>query len=53
MWVRGERGAENVSFDNESFGYFSEVGYYVRDVTLGDVVVWRNLGFCGRGSLVL
>ena len=30
---------EGVSFNNESFGGFSEVRYYVRDVTLGDVVL--------------
>ena len=41
MWVRGERGAESVSFDNESFGDFSEVRHHVRDLTLGDLV------FCG------
>ena len=41
MWVRGERGAWIGSFDNESFGDFSEVGRHVRDVTLEDVV------FCG------
>ena len=41
MWVRGEIEAESVSFDNPSFGDFREVGYHVRDVTLGDVV------FCG------
>ena len=40
-----------VSFDNESFGDFSEVWFHVRDVTLGDVVacggVWdlAELGF--------
>ena len=37
MWVRGGRGTESVSFDTESFGDFSNVGYHVRDVTL---VVW-------------
>ena len=42
IWVRGGgRGAESVSFNNESFEYFSEVRYHVRDVTLGDIV------FCG------
>ena len=29
----------SVSFDSESLGDFSEVGYQVRDVTSGDVVV--------------
>ena len=37
MWIKGGRGAESASFDNESFGGFSEVRYHVRDVTLGDV----------------
>ena len=41
MLVRGGRGVKSVSFHNESFGDFSEVGYHVSDVTLGDVV------FCG------
>ena len=41
MCVRGGRGAESVSFNNESFGDLSEVRYHVRDVTLGDVM------FCG------
>ena len=41
LWVRSGRGAEGVSFNNESLGSFSEVRYHVRDVTLGDVV------FCG------
>ena len=36
------RGAESVSFDDELFGDFSEVGYHDWDVTLGDVV------FCGE-----
>ena len=35
------RGAGRVSFDENSFGDFSEVGGPVRDVTLGNVV------FCG------
>ena len=36
----GQRGreAENVSFDNESFGDFSEVRHHVSDVILGDVM---------------
>ena len=41
MCVSGGRGAKSVSFDEESFGDFSEVGYHVRDLTLGDVM------FCG------
>ena len=41
MWVSGARGAETVSFDDESLDDFIEVGCHVRDVTLGDVV------FCG------
>ena len=41
MWVREERGAERVSFNNESFGDFREVMYYARNVMLGAVV------FCG------
>ena len=41
MCVRRGRRAEGVSFNNESFGDFSEVKYHVRDVTLGDMV------FCG------
>ena len=39
--VKGRRRAESVSFDNESFGDSCEVGYHVRDVTLGGVL------FCG------
>ena len=39
LWVRRGRGAEGVSFTNESFGGFSEVRYRVRDVTLGDMVL--------------
>ena len=35
MWVSGGRGAENVSFDEYSCSDFSEVGYHVRNVTLG------------------
>ena len=35
------RGLERVSFDDESFGDISEVGYHFRDVTLG------NAAFCG------
>ena len=43
MWVSDGRGAKSVSFDDESFGDFTEAGYHVtvRDVTLGDLV------FCG------
>ena len=41
LWVRKGRGAEGISFNNESLGGFSKVRYHVRDVTLGDVV------FCG------
>ena len=41
MWVSGGRGAESFSLDDKSFGDFSQVGYHIRDVTLGDVV------FCG------
>ena len=39
MWVRRGRGAEGVSFNNESFGGFIDVRYNVRDVNLGDVVL--------------
>ena len=39
LWVRRGRGVEGVSFNNESFGDFSEVRYHVRDVTLGDVML--------------
>ena len=42
MWVSAGRGAESVSFDDESLVDFSEDWYHVRDVTLGDVV------FCGE-----
>ena len=38
MWVRGGRRAETVTFNNETLGDFSEVGYHVKDVTLGDVM---------------
>ena len=38
MWVRRGREAKGVSFNNESFGDFSEVRYHVRDMTLGDVL---------------
>ena len=41
IWIRWRIGAESVSFDNESFGDFSEVRYHVRVMTLGYVV------FCG------
>ena len=43
VWVHGGRGAESVSFDDESFGDFSEVGYHVRDVALGDVVFYEGV----------
>ena len=33
--IRRGRGAESVSFNNESFGGFSEIKNHVRDVTLG------------------
>ena len=33
MWVRETRGADSIYFDKESIGGFSEVGYYVSDVT--------------------
>ena len=36
--VSGGRGTESVSFDDESFIDFTEVGRHVKDVTLGDVV---------------
>ena len=39
LWVTRGRGAEDVSFNQESFGGFSDVRYHVRDVTLGDVVL--------------
>ena len=48
MWVRGESGAASVSFDNGSFGDFSDVGNLVRDVTLriwcfpGEFRILRN-----------
>ena len=32
----GGRGAESVSFDDESFGDFSDGRYHVRDLTLVD-----------------
>ena len=41
MWVSEGRGEDSVSFDDESFGDFTEVGYHARDGTFGDVV------FCG------
>ena len=44
MWVREGRGAEGVSFNNDSFGDFSEVRFHVRNVTLGNVVL------CGTGA---
>ena len=37
MWVRRGRGAEGISFNNDSFRSFSEVRYHLRDVTLEDV----------------
>ena len=40
LWVRRGRGAEGVSFNIESSGGFSEVRYHVRNVTLGDVLLW-------------
>ena len=42
MWVSGIRRAESVWFNDESFGDSSEVGYHIRDVTLGDVVFCRE-----------
>ena len=42
MWVRVGRGAESVSFDEESFGDFSVVGYHVRDVNLWDVYIYMK-----------
>ena len=43
MWVRGRRGAESVSFIDESFCDFSEFGYNVRGVTLGNVVFFGGV----------
>ena len=34
LWVSMGRGAEGVSINNESFGVFSVVRYFVRDVLL-------------------
>ena len=34
LWVSWGRGAEGVSFNNESFAGFREVRYRVRDVVL-------------------
>ena len=42
MWVSAGRGAESVSFDDESFGDVGEVWSNVWDVALGDVMV------CGK-----
>ena len=40
LWVSKGRGADGVSFNNESFGGFSEVRYHVRGVTsLGEVLM--------------
>ena len=39
LWIRRGRRTEGFSFNNESFGSFSEVRYHVRDMTLGDVVL--------------
>ena len=52
----GERGAyQLISFDGKSFGNFCEVGHHVKDVTLGNVIIFaeelRILQKCG--SLVL
>ena len=43
--MHGSEGEEErrVSFNNESFGGFSEVRYHVRDVTLGDGVFCRGV----------
>ena len=38
MWVRRGRGAESVSFNDEPFDDFNEVGRHVRDVISVDVV---------------
>ena len=35
MWVSEGRRVGSVSFDDESFGDFSEVGSHLKDVTLG------------------
>ena len=43
MWVRGGRRTENVYFNNELFGDFSDVRYHVRDVTLWDVVFYGGV----------
>ena len=48
--VRRGRRAEDVYFNNESFGGFSEVRYLVRDVILGDVVICGGvLDFAEQG----
>ena len=43
LLVSRGRGANGVSFNNESFDGFSEIRYHVRDVTLGDVVLCRGV----------
>ena len=47
VWVRGGKEAESVSFNNKSFGDFSEVRYHVKNMILGDVIF---LGVCGTGA---
>ena len=51
MSVSGGRGAESVSFDDVSFGDFSEVRNHVTDFNLG---MWcfaeEFRGFCGTGA---
>ena len=43
LLVSRGRGVDGVSFNNESFGSFSEVRYYARDVTLEDVVLFGGV----------
>ena len=48
MCVSGGRGAENFSFDEESFCDFSEAGYHVWDVNFGDMMFCGGFhDFCG------
>ena len=49
--VSRRRGADGVSFNNESFSGFSEVRYHVRDVTLGDVVLCEGVKDLGELEL--
>ena len=55
MWVRREREAKAVSFNNKSFGGFSKVRYNVRDVTFWDVVLCggvKDLAEQGRSPVL-